>query len=266
MLQRLADSIGSILYGLVAIFLGYCGRLAQEWLRASWQRRRLGQFFGIPDARVTIVHGAIYDPERQAFNFAAADQQAARSIAELFNQFHLREGKDFDITFEPDPRSDTGVAVAELSEVETARYQRLWSRNVVLIGGPRRNAVLDSLAPHLKSLALQITLERSSRKTLLYHTKLHQQLVPPRDDPSKGNGESYDYALVASLPNPHNLNRRLVILAGIHGTGTLAAGGYVSNLENLTMLNKRARNRIIAEGLVAKYEPGDERPTSVELI
>jgi hypothetical protein len=265
MVQWLANSFFTIVLGLITLVLGYCARLAQEWARGSLQRRSLGQFFGIPDTPVTIVHGAIYDEGRKAFNFAAVDQEAAKLVADLFQQFHLREGKDYEIIYEPDPRSDAGEAVAELSSADTARYERLWKRNLVLIGGPRRNAVLDSLVPHLGTLPLQISLDRKSRKTILRHVKMEHQLTPSRDDSRKPDGDNYDYAIVASLPNPHNAQHRLVILAGVHGTGTIAAGRFVSKLDNIKLLNKQVRDGVIAEALKARFDPPKESPTDVDL-
>ena len=251
---------------LFVSLVGYSARVAQEQFRAWWQRRTLGQFFGLPDATVTIVHGAIYDRERQALNYAAADPRSARAIASLFNRFHMREGKDFEIVSEADPREDQeGKEVEVLSNSDVSQYEGLWDRNVVLIGGPRRNPVLDSVLPHLTALPFEMKFDRTTRQTLLTDVHRHQQLKGSRDNPEHKNGGTYDYGLIASVPNPRNPMRRLVIVAGIHGIGTVGAAQFVAQVDNLKTLKRRAKNGVVAVPLLVRYKPGNENPVSYEL-
>lgn len=73
--------------------------------------------------------------------------------------------------------------------------------------------------------------------------------------------------LVASLPSPYNSGKRLVILAGIHATGTVGAAEFVADPANLRTLKNRWDGETISEIVRVDYDDGDvETPTAIMLV
>jgi hypothetical protein len=67
----------------------------------------------------------------------------------------------------------------------------------------------------------------------------------------------HDFAVIASLPNPRNPARRIVILAGIHGVGTVGATEFVEDLKRLRSLERLRRNGSISAVGKVEYRTSD---------
>jgi hypothetical protein len=82
------------------------------------------------------------------------------------------------------------------------------------------------------------------------------------------NGEDYDQALVSSFPNPGDASLRVVLLAGIHGTGTVAAAEQVSERGKLKdIITKHSEGATIVCRLDVVYNPQDiETPRDIKVM
>ena len=79
-------------------------------------------------------------------------------------------------------------------------------------------------------------------------------------------GGDFDYGLIASLPSPFNPSRRLIILAGIHGTGTVGAAQFLATGKGLQDISKRRGNTVVSKLLKTSYDGDIETPTNLELV
>ena len=246
--------VQDVLIGLASSLLTFLCTVAGVWarrkIREKATHRAVREFFGLPGA-ILVVHSAIFDADEQAFNYPATDTRAARALAQLFESVGLREGVDF--TVHPDRRVPLDDST--------------WSCNLVLLCGPARNAVLAEIGPAL-SMRYTMTAETVGgrcRNVLTDHRR-NERLRSSREGRTDIPPSGYDWGLVASLPNPRNPARRVVILAGIHGTGTVGAAEFVTDRSNLKLLNGRRRLATVSEVLRVDYGNGDiETPTSTEL-
>lgn len=77
-----------------------------------------------------------------------------------------------------------------------------------------------------------------------------------------------DYGLIKVISNPFNEEKRIIILAGIHGAGTLGAALYVSEINKLKELFNRKINEEegIEEVVIAKCQGNRENIISVQLL
>ncbi|MDG4822485.1 hypothetical protein O7635_11555 [Asanoa sp. WMMD1127] len=218
----------------------------RRWLRQRSRDESVRKFFGTP-ARVIIIHSAVFDEPEQAWNYPATDTKAARALATLLEAAGMHEGVDFTVV------PDRSVAI----------NAELWRNNLVLLCGPARNAVLDEIAPSL-SMRYTMTVGADGRNVLTDHER-ETRMLSSREGGSPNNS-NYDYGLIASLPNPRQPLRRVVVLAGIHGTGTVGASGFVTDPGNLKTLNDRATDGIVSEVVRVDYGADIETPTRMRLV
>jgi hypothetical protein len=258
-------TLGDIGINLLAAAIGGSVTWLYARAKASRRRRRLGKdardFFGT-EGKIMLIHSAVVDdlpavaggaPEK-AYNYPATDIRAARNLARFFESYGLREGKERDFVIVPD--------------FEVTIDDALWDHNLVLLCGPARNAVYRTLSP---SLDMRYTMTLSpvdaERNVLTdHHRQEHLQSSRERGlPPSVG---CFDYGLVVSTPSPRNTARRLVLLAGIHGTGTVAAAQFVSTASELKNLNgRRSSADTVCEVVQAMYLAADnETPTTTRLV
>jgi hypothetical protein len=165
---------------------------------------------------------------------------------------HFREGIDLPADAN-DTYSGTGtvMAVAELSSLfslagHSARLKRAelltWDEakdaNLVFVGSPEANSRLKELA------VLQHFKFKSGFEEPRYGTGGIVNVNPaPGQEPiyfGSGNPYSFDYAVVAMLPNL-NSERKILILAGTNTYGCQAAGEFVTNAGSLDELARQLR-------------------------
>jgi hypothetical protein len=245
-------AFSAILINLVSMgigaALGYGARYVREKSRERVLRGAVRDFFGTPPGHIMVIHSAIFDVEDEAYNYPATDTRAARALAKLFESLHLREGVDFSI------RPDREVTVDE----------NLWKNNLVLVCGPARNSVLKQLLPTLPTMRYIMTVDVDGRSNILKDNRREVRLFSSRELQRGGGEGEFDCGLVASLPNSHNLSRKVVLLAGIHGTGTVGAAQFVTDPNNLQELLRRRKNQVVSEALRVDYRGDIETPTYID--
>ncbi|GIF48952.1 hypothetical protein DFJ67_2656 [Asanoa ferruginea] len=238
-------SVGSAVCGAAAT-VGAVG--LRRWFRKRARVAAVKEFFGLP-GKVLIVHSAVFDPPEQAWNYPATDTKAARALATILEASGMREGVDFSVL--PDRRVDID--------------DELWRNNLVLLCGPARNAVLAHLTPSLSmSMRYTMTVDDEQENVLTDHER-ETRMLSSREA-GAGTIGNYDYGLIASLPNPRQPQRRVVLLAGIHGTGTVGAAGFVTDAGNLRTLNGRRADGIVSEVVRVDYADDIETPTRTRLV
>jgi hypothetical protein len=163
---------------------------------------------------------------------------------------HFRDGEDSP-TESNDTYSGTGtvMAVAELSgmfslsgraprlkRAELLTWDEAKDANVVFVGAPEANSRLRELAP------LQHFRFKSSHEEPRFGTGGIVNLHPGPGEESIyfGSGQPYtfDYAVIAALPNLHP-ERRVLILAGTNTYGCQAAAEFLTRPELLGELYRR---------------------------
>ncbi|WOX12156.1 hypothetical protein [Streptomyces sp. N50] len=251
--------VADLSINLLATGLGAVAAHSTQHVRANMRkqatRKRIGDFFGRAGEKILVVHSSIYDEPERAYNYPATDTRSARILAQFFEESNLREGLDFTII--PDRR-----VVSE---------SMLRDNNVVALCGPARNSCYRRLASAPSSMRYELTENPNpnGRGNLLRDNLRNTRIYSSRQDVSeRGVTEDshFDYGLVASLPNLRNPSKRLVLLAGIHGSGTVAATQFVANSENLRLLQHRQQAGVICEVLHVKYlEEDPETPIDVRL-
>src|SRR5262249_51963958 len=159
-----------------------------------------------------ILHTAVLDASRHAYNLPSCDTRASHAIARLLEIAGRLEGKSFDIL----PEADF-----------TARYGDLAAASdfdLVLLCRPKRNPLVVELLRITPHLRYQLTRSLETGENILYDRSRNSHLVSSRDAGTQDSDTTpYDFGLILSMPCPLNIDRQLVVLAGIHGTGTLAA-------------------------------------------
>lgn len=241
---------------LVAALLGGIATYLAVRLKNKARQRALDRavrrFFGFP-GKVVIVHSAILDTSEgvSSYSYPATDTRAARTLTRLFESAGLREGRDFTVHAD---RADRSLPEDKLSEM-----------NLILLCGPARNSVFDKLSAIL-SMRYSMAVGTDG-KNVLKDGDREETLRSSREKDDTPNGPGYDWGLIASLPRLNNPSKRIVILAGIHGTGTVGATEFVADLNNLRILDGRRDGETISEVIRVDYDSKDiETPTRIRLV
>ncbi|MGC4982594.1 hypothetical protein ACLQ18_18490 [Streptomyces sp. DT193] len=231
----------------------YTTQRARAAMREKALEKNIGGFFGNPRGKILVVHSSIFDESEHAFNYPATDTRATRILAKLFEQVHLREGVDFFIL--PDREVEGDSALRE--------------NHIVALCGPARNECFRKFTPIPTSVRYGMEENPNGRGNVLTDRLRHTRLYSSRQEVSElgaGSDSHFDYGLIASLPNHLNLSRRLILLAGVHGTGTVGAAQFVANLENLKLLHNRRTGDVFCEVVRVNYRDSDiETPTEVQI-
>jgi hypothetical protein len=243
----LKDLLINLIAALIGAVAGYLFGLLRRKLRERALSKAVCKFFGLP-GKVLIVHSAVFDKPEKAWNYPATDTKAARRLARLFESLGLHEGTDF--TISPDRR------VKENSD--------LWSQNLILLCGPMRNKIFQLVASDQRALRYTMLVGEDGRNVLT-DTERKYRLRSSRES-GADSGKPYDWGMVTSFVNPRNSSRRIVLLAGIHGTGTVGAVEYVTELANLKRLISRSDDHSISEVIRVDYEDDIETPTNSTLV
>ncbi len=222
----------------------------QHKVREKSLNRSVRAFFG-PPGKILVVHSAVFDAPEQAYNYPATDTRAARALAKLFESVGLREGPDFAILPDRSVRIDDA----------------LWANNLVLLCGPARNKVFEHVAPLCAAARYSMTVTQD-RRNVLTDNKRRQQLRSSREVGAEDPNSGFDFGLISSLPSPQGAAKRVVLLAGIHGTGTVGAAEFVCSLTNLReLVNRQALQAPLSHAVRVDYDEADrETPIRMELV
>ena len=255
------SALSSLSLNLLAAMIGWLAAVGFAALRRLWKQRRrvraFGDFFGT-SGHLLVIHSAVLDElstdndtsvaGNSVYNFPATDIRAARFLVRLFESVGLEEGANFDVF--PDIRIKSEHA--------------LWDKDIVLLCGPARNHVLRDLGP---AIPMRYTMEVDKNGSNILKDTLRggQQMLASRELTQPVEDGDFDYGLVASLPNPNNHSRQLVILAGIHGTGTVGAAQFITSDGELRKMKMRRKDGVVSEVVKVPYKD-IETPTDMRLV
>jgi hypothetical protein len=266
--QVVAGVIGGWLFGLavgitVALVTWISAQILR-WVVALRARRKIKTFYGLSRRRpMFIVYSSIQDPTRNgAYSVPMSDTTAARILTNFLAKAGFVEDKHYFVyACHKCPTQDVGRSTMRWTE-----------QNVVLLCSPRRNsAYRDYFVDDLSRIKFRLTMEDWTSATTQHvvHTEGRQRTTfqSSRDQTPPPPGRPYDYGLIRSLPNPHASNRRLVIMEGIHGSGTIGCAKLGTDLKVLGELCGHMWDRV-SEGLVLSYYSPDDvdRVESVRLV
>jgi hypothetical protein len=241
-----AGVLGAVVTGLVGLAVG----AIIQWLGLRYwnyrQARPIVKLFGLQSGPVRVVHSSIFDKERDAYNYPAADSQASRILAVLLSRAHRREGVGLTVSAD--------VELIKGGHVDPA----LWKENLILLCGPKRNPLVkDALANLPQNLKYTMSVDPATGRTMLRDNNRGHWLSSSTDDKAAGNtpNGNYDYGLILSVQNAFHEGATVTILAGLHGTGTLGCAAFLKDIQNIKKLLDRRDNGIICE--VVKVYYGD---------
>jgi hypothetical protein len=255
------STVYQVLLNLVAAAIGWLASIAFNVLKR--QRIRSRRFLAFCDifgssGHLLVIHSAVLDkpgpnavgavPSYPVYNYPSTDIRATRLLVRLFESVGLKEGSGFTI----------------LPDIRVKVDNSLWNNDIVLLCGPARNHVFRDLCPVIR---MRYTMEVDPQGSNVLRDTLRggQQLLASRELTQPTSEGDFDYGLLASLPNPYNQSRRVVILAGIHGTGTVGAAQLLSTGRGLQEVARRRQSHVVSELVKASYDGDIETPTSLEL-
>lgn len=255
----LKDLSINLLAGLIGVCVGFLFGYVKKKYREKSLNKAFCAFFG-EGRRFLIIHSAIFDEDESAWNYPATDTKAARRLARMFESVGLREGKDFDI-----------APARWVKDNDNDKYS-LTGKNLVLLCGPVRNEIFRRFMPNERTLAYSMVVERDDKgkEINVLKDQFGNQFRSSRQAGPGVNGEEFDWAIVSSFPSPRDSSLRIVLLAGVHGTGTVGAAEQVSELTKLKEIMgkpKAVKGKAISRKLRVEYAKGDiETPTDVKLV
>lgn len=256
-LQSLSEEI---LAGLVGTLLGFLGKTGLDFITKRRKDKAFQTFLGFPPGEILIIHSALFDPSRSSYNYPSCDMISGRRIANLLEMIGKKENRDFRIA----PESSYLTA-------EGAVDPAVLNYNLVLLGGPKRNKVTHEVLKMSAKLRYDMQLDLKGENRLYDRMAKHEfkssrdlstSAAAPIDEDLEGpNG--YDYGLIMSMPNPLHLDRGVLLLAGLHGIGTVGAATYISDRRRLQELSRKRQGGMIQEVVYVKYIAASERITEV---
>ncbi len=115
--------------------------------------------------------------------------------------------------------------------------------NLIAVGGPDVNTVTKELLELLES---GVTIGTDDRNRNVVEDLLHDQ----RYTTSSNAGDTRDYGILIKAPSPYNEGKDVVILAGAHGFGCMAAGhlavNYIAYMADLSRRYPRGFECIVS--------------------
>lgn len=249
-----------ILAGLIGTLLGFLGKTGLDFFTKRRKDKAFQTFLGFPPGEILIIHSALFDPSRGSYNYPSCDMISSRRIANLLEMIGKRENRDFRIAPESSYLTPEGAV-----DPEVLNY------NLVLLGGPKRNKVTREVLKMAAKLRYDMQLDAKGENRLYDRRAKHEfrssrDLAPspaqPADEDLEGTN-GYDYGLIMSMPNPLHLDRGVLLLAGLHGIGTVGAASYISERRRLQELARKRQGGVIQEVVYVKYITGSERITEL---
>jgi hypothetical protein len=245
-----------VLAHLIAGGLGYSLRYVQERLKIRTHRRNIESLLGLTDRHVYVVHSAIFDTQRQAFNFPSCDARAARAVAHLLEKAGRVEGENFD------------VVSAEEFELLNGSIETGPAVDVIAICGPKRNAVVASVLAKAAALRYRLNVDTDGRSVLFDH-EVGANIIGSNNVNVDGlvmMGPGIDFGVFQSMPNPFNHSQRVTILAGRRGAGTAGVAQMLADPSNIAEICKRRKGDTVEELVKTVWNETPERLSKVSLV
>jgi len=246
----------NLVAGIIGSLLGFLAKLGFDHFQKIRKSRSIIDFFNLKKGKVAIIHSAIFDSERGVYNYPASDTRATRMISKTLESVDLREGQDFIIT--PD---------MEFINHDGSLRPKLMDFNIVLTCAPKRNKVTEEILSAYPKVRYRLSFDPSTHKNLLYDSYTNNYFVPSRDIPNSiDNKTGYDFGLIMAASSPLNPAKHIVILAGIHGSGTIGAAMAVSNSQKLQELCSKRVGGIIQAVVRAEYQDDYDNVVDISLV
>ena len=239
---------------IVGITCMYLYKKIKEFLR----RRKLTMLFGGKKGKFYIVHSAIFDDERQAYDYPACDTTAARYVSSILSSCGFTEEKDYFILPDTMCKNESGHFKSEIIQ-----------ENLVCICSPKRNNLTNETLGKANFLNYKFVYSEKYNHQIFINSRTPElEYASSRDNGfiSKIDGSEYDYAYIASFPNPNNHERRVFMFFGIHGAGTKGAAKFILKKENRAKLEKLLDRRVAETLIKIVYSGKDEKIISEDLI
>jgi hypothetical protein len=247
--------------GLIGAAVGFVAKVGWDFIVRRRREQIILDFFGFSKGEILIIHSALFDRSREAYNYPSCDMISARRLANLLEEVGKKEGLDFTIAPEADYLTVQGTVNPEV-----------WRSNLILLGGPKRNKVAQTILDKAARLRYTMSLAEDGENRL-YDNLTRQPLVSSRDrtpstdkESDMSDGEAvygYDYGLIMSMPNLLHLERGVLLVAGIHGPGTVGAAAYLADKRHLTEMARKRKGGMAQQVICAKYEIGIDRVVDV---
>jgi len=229
---------------LIAATVGVGVKTAWDRLRRRHANRGIAQLMGPGPAPVVVVGSSILDEKRSDYLWPACDWRAAMRVGDLLRSIGEEEGEGF--SFQADNQF---VTVSDPAPEDVSRAAK--GKNLVLLGGPKHNSITRMVLETAKAyLRYQYRQDTEDGPWYLYDTVVAGRIELEEDDEA-------DRGLLVSLPSPFDPDRRVLVLAGVHGSGTLGAAQILTDPRMRdALLASRMANHVIETVVAVHYEPG----------
>jgi hypothetical protein len=206
--------IGDFLVEIVAGGLLSAAALSSGFLLARYRRFRrrgdLGALFGLGFSSLRIVHSAIFDPTRNAYNWPASDVRAVRYLTGALEAAGYQGDADFSVVGEPE--------VVDLPDAE----HELWQGSMILLCGPKRNKLTAKALDLCPTQNYSMEVDEQSHEKILRDLRREVVLLSTQDSAFPEEAQDpHDYGYILSFPSPRAAHCRITVVAGIHGPGSL---------------------------------------------
>jgi hypothetical protein len=230
----------SSIFGLI---LGFLGKLTYDKIVEVLQNKPIKKFFKTKNGGVIIIHSAIFDQERNAYDYPACDTKVARLVASSLNRIGLKEDTSFEITTDND-----------LVNNNPSFEDKLKQNDLILICSPKRNKITKLAIEKMNYLRYTPLYDNQANLNFIRDNLKKVDLISSEDRKKENlSDDQIDYGLLISANNPFNIHKRIVIISGNHGEGTLGVAEFLSSDENIRKLLKREEQGKIEELFVVKY-------------
>lgn len=218
--------LGDVSTNLLAAMIGAVALAVWQMVR-RWRRFRGPRKFWAPflTAECICVTGNM-SPQILSETLHSNNEEAVRTAALLpVLQEHIREQELSGIMGRGDHDAvvqvQAGLARFGLESTVPERAGRLSGeelrKNLVVVGGPDVNSTTATL---LERLPCQLVVTRNDEGRNIVRDLVHGQDYGPSVDPA---GRPRDYGILVRAKNPDDPTKVVLILAGAHGFGSLAA-------------------------------------------
>jgi len=170
MMQFVDSLFTEVLAGLIGTILGFLAKTVLDRYQKSKRNKNVIDFFGLDGTKVAIIHSAIYDDIRKAYNFPASDTIAVRKIAYILESIGYREDEDYFIA--PD---------VEFITSDGTLNPQIMDYNLVLTCAPKRNRITKEILERSPKLRYQLNYDEKDDDNLLLDTASQNLLHSSRD-------------------------------------------------------------------------------------
>lgn len=199
----------NILAAVIAFVTGFLSSYFAQWpppprtLRRMYlsRRRRERECYTMPRGKIYIIPSCSTD--EVSWYLSEHDMACADYVAKMLRELGYRDETEFRLYFQ-DPKQDS---VPDAIRTE----------NLILICGPKRNKLVETILRDFPDLLTSIHLDLSDGAAFIWHEQRYTA------------NDTHDYAILAVKHNPYNAKHRVVFLFGLKSIGTKGAGSFYAN-------------------------------------